>query len=657
MSRFIELYSGNRNRNQYPLASSFEVPFSSTLQNATPDKSLDPIVDGAIYYSFSLANQNLPAYEGTFQAGSSPSSPLLDPNQSPNYSYINNFFIGYTIINITSGDFKTVRSYNPTTASITMDSPFTVINSGDKYELYADIPSKNSIFIPGEDNNNNPILDFELAYNGYYVVFESPNPNYSNANNSNIFYRKISYYDSINRLAYFDTPLPFDYTGVTTTQRFTLRQSLPSERWTLSTTTFYNTVQPVNPAIGPLVGYVITLPPGASSVDNFYRGKYVYFASNAPETYSPPYPDPYNLLVPVPGLFYPVYGTYYIKAYNGTTRQLSIILNNSASCSGSVLINNNNLPTYLSLGYDSSSFGPPQSGNNIGVLSITNVGGTTYRALLNPPGSVYYSIDIPGPIKFKSGLTYTVSITIRKNPDIQDNSIIFEVFGAYNYLSVPLTDAYQTFTFQWIPVDNNYNFYFYLFDEVVIGPTPYVEWNAFSIFETDTINITSFSRDNFSPLSYNGSIVSQNQTVCCEVSLISLTLPNSPLASGSRIAFYPFVYVEFINATSPSGASNQIIDSNNPNSNKALFMAAIGNVSNPGQQTFVNLSGSGMTQIIKFKPNDNLKFSVYLPDGSPFQPLALEILSPYPPDIRSQIDAVFSFRRIEQQGNSNFTIL
>ena len=127
MSRFIELYSGNRNRNQYPLASSFEVPFSSTLQNATPDKSLDPIVDGAIYYSFSLANDNLPAYKGTFQAGSSPSSPLLDPNQSPNYSYINNFFIGYTIINITSGDFKTVRSYNPTTASITMDSPFTVI--------------------------------------------------------------------------------------------------------------------------------------------------------------------------------------------------------------------------------------------------------------------------------------------------------------------------------------------------------------------------------------------------------------------------------------------------------------------------------------------------------------------------------------------------
>jgi hypothetical protein len=136
-----------------------------------------------------------------------------------------------------------------------------------------------------------------------------------------------------------------------------------------------------------------------------------------------------------------------------------------------------------------------------------------------------------------------------------------------------------------------------------------------------------------------------------------MTLPNLPLSAGSRIAFYPFVYVEFVNATSPSGASSQIIYSNNPKSNKALFMAAVGAVSNPGQQTFVNLTGAGMTQIIKFKPNDNLRFSVYLPDGSPFEPLALEILSPYPPDIRSQIDAVFSFRIIDQQGNSNFTIL
>lgn len=654
MARFIELYSGNRNRNQYPLVSSFEVPFSSTLQNASPDKSADPIIDGSIYFSFTLSPPTIPAYTGNFAAGSSTSVPILDVNQAPGYSYVTNFFVGYTIVDNTSGESRIVRSYTPSTASITLDSPFSAITAGDAYELYSGFPTKTSLFLPGVDNNNNSILEFELAYNGYFVVFESPNPNYSNANNSNIFYRQISYYDNINRIAYFDEPLTFDYSTVVTSQQFTLRQSLPSERWTLSTATFYNTIQPVNPLIGPLVGYVITLPPGASSYDNFYRGKYVYFSSNAPETYSPPYPDPYMLDVPLPGLFYPVYGSYYIKAYNGSTRQLSIILD--TFCSSTSFSNNKNLPTYLSLGYDSSAFGPPASGVNTGILSVANVGGTTYRALLSSP-SIQYSMYVIGPVKFKPGLTYTISINIRKNADIQANSISMLVFGAYNYKSSYLTNVYQTFTFQWTPINDSYNLYLNFVDAVLTGPTPYVEWDAFSIIETDTINITSFCRDNFSPLSYNGSIVSQNQTVCCEVSLISMTLPNLPLSAGSRIAFYPFVYVEFVNATSPSGASSQIIYSNNPQSNKALFMAAIGAVSNPGQQTYVNLSGGGMTQTIKFKPNDNLRFSVYLPDGSPFEPLALEILSPYPPDTRSQIDAVFAFRRIEQHGNSNFTIL
>ena len=491
MSRFIELYSGNRNRHQYPLASSFEVPFSSTIQNASPDKSTDPIVDGSIYFSFTLSPPTIPAYTGVFAAGSSTSSPILDVNQSPGYSYVNNFFIGYTIVDNTSGERRIIRSYSPSTASVTLDSPFSAITVGDAYELYSGFPTKTSLFLPGVDNNNNPILDFELAYNGYFVVFESPNTNYSNANNSNIFYRKISYYDNIIRQAYFDEPLPFDYNTVTDSQHFTLRQSLPNERWTLSTATFYNTIQPVNPLIGPLVGYVITLPPGASSSDNFYRGKYVYFSSNAPETYSPPYPDPYMLDVPLPGLFYPVYGSYYIKAYNGSTRQLSVLLD--SYCSGISFSTNKNLPTYLSLGYDSSAFGPPDSMYNNGILSVTNVGGTTYRANLGSP-SVQYSLYISGPVKFKAGLTYTISINIRKNANIQANSVSMLVFGAYNYKSPYLTNVYQTFTFQWTPTNDNFNLYLNFVDAVLSGPSPYyVEWDAFSMIETDTINITSVS--------------------------------------------------------------------------------------------------------------------------------------------------------------------
>ena len=53
-----------------------------------------------------------------------------------------------------------------------------------------------------------------------------------------------------------------------------------------------------------------------------------------------------------------------------------------------------------------------------------------------------------------------------------------------------------------------------------------------------------------------------------------------------------------------------------------------------------------MRQTIKFKPNDSLRFSVYLPDGTLFLPVKQDTQSPYIPDPALQIDAVFSIRRL-----------
>ena len=96
------------------------------------------------------------------------------------------------------------------------------------------------------------------------------------------------------------------------------------------------------------------------------------------------------------------------------------------------------------------------------------------------------------------------------------------------------------------------------------------------------------------------------------------------------------------------GASKQIIYSNNPNSNRALFIAPVTQLLQPEANTFITLSGGTMSQIIKFKPNDNLKFSVYLPDGSLFQTLDIDTLPPYSHQPDLQIDAVFSITRIDQ---------
>lgn len=169
---------------------------------------------------------------------------------------------------------------------------------------------------------------------------------------------------------------------------------------------------------------------------------------------------------------------------------------------------------------------------------------------------------------------------------------------------------------------------------------------ANTVTSGNVVEILVFSRDNHVPFRYNGSVASQQEFVCYELELINLVLPNKTLnvGHGNRIAFYPYVYVEFSNVN--SGASSTYIYSNNPNANGMLFRAVIDDVSNPVISAFVNIDGGGMKQTIKFKPNDNLKFSVKLPNGELFQTLEAETFAPEEPNAEIQISALFSIRRI-----------
>jgi hypothetical protein len=161
----------------------------------------------------------------------------------------------------------------------------------------------------------------------------------------------------------------------------------------------------------------------------------------------------------------------------------------------------------------------------------------------------------------------------------------------------------------------------------------------------DTINIVTFSHDNYSPLNYIGSMVSINETVCYEVAILRLILPNVPLRTGARIAFYPYVYVELTNITSPTGASQNIFYSNNPESGRALFIVPSRDMVAPINSHFVKLIGR-TRQTIKFKPNDSFRFSVYLPTGELFLPSQDDLMSPYDPNYRLQIEAIFAIKRL-----------
>ena len=658
--RFLELYSGNRNRILYPLQSYFEIPFAPSLQNVDYKQFQDQNVNGSIYFSYGLATKDTPLVIGTFREVvfgvpySSKRNAYLDPQQNPTgiflnnipgylnisfYSLVTNYYKGFILIDNTSGEANTISSFNPSTGLITFDQPFsTTLTSGNTYSIYPPLPTENYVFVPFIDINYNVSLDYETSYNGYYIVFETPNPNYSNDSNSNIFYRKISYYDPKYRVAYFEEPLPFNYSETKTIQDFTIRKNLPMERWTLDTETYNNRICQ-NPVAGPLIGLIMTLPEGASKVDNYYKGKYVYFSGNQAESYNPPYPNPDTLDIPIPNTFYPIYGIYYIKAYNGTTRELSICQDlTQTSCSP--VISSFAPPTFKVLDYNSSNF----DGSD-GFLTPVNIAGSEYAVYPTLIDFPYTGILFLTPQLYETGRKYKITWRIK----YQDmDSAFFEVIGpSETYLSTyttTMSNTYTTFEFTITPIKPILYFRFYM-DISVPTINSGIVWDLFQMETIDTINICSFSKEVAQPLNYTGSTVSQNGAVCYEISLLNLTLPNVPLLTGSRIAFYPYVYIELSNSTSPTKAAPGTIYSNNPNSKRALFIAAVGQVSQPNLGTFLTLS-CRMKKTVKFKPNDNLLFRVFLPDGTLFQTLLPDILTPYDPDPRLQIQATFSIARV-----------
>ena len=77
-----------------------------------------------------------------------------------------------------------------------------------------------------------------------------------------------------------------------------------------------------------------------------------------------------------------------------------------------------------------------------------------------------------------------------------------------------------------------------------------------------------------------------------------------------------------------------------------VFRATIDDVPNPVISSFVKVDGDGMVQTLKFKPNDNLRFSVRLSDGSVYQTLEPETYGPLPPNPEIQISCLFSIKRL-----------
>lgn len=514
--RYIELYSGSRNREQFPNPASYDIPFAPTRQILDPCQAVDPLCTGPIYYTWQGGN---PFPELTIPAPNPVPPPTQYPSQIgsnqgciflqiPNSSPQLDFYLGYNLKNINTGETRKIKNYDPNLGKFIIDTAYIGASVGDFYTILDPSDQNTCIYIPSNDLYGNQILMYDNAYEGYYIIDEN-----LSSTSGYIVSTRIAYYDFYSQIAKIETPFP---AGWSQTDIFTIRKTVPQEKFILDIPNTSNDSIFVAPPTSNFPGYslpgiVMYLPQGQGDRSkDIYVGKYVYHSYNQ-----------------------------------------------------------NLTPT---------SNANPKSNKNIfggGIYGLFPIKASQYNSMTN---RVELLIDVN-----------------KKNGPIEN-------------IKIP-------------------NYYILT-------------------AEGSAINIVSFLKDNFSPLNYNGTMVSVNESVCYEIELVSLIMPNLPLVTGSRLVFYPFVYVELVNITSPSGASNDLIYSNNPASNRALFIVPVTDTNQPVSSSFMKIA-SPMSQTVKFKPNDSLRFRVYLPDGRLFETVKSDNLSPYPPNGRLQIEAVFSIKRFQ----------
>jgi len=184
---------------------------------------------------------------------------------------------------------------------------------------------------------------------------------------------------------------------------------------------------------------------------------------------------------------------------------------------------------------------------------------------------------------------------------------------------------------------------------------------------TDGIEVNAYTNDNAFAMIYSGTMT-MNQPVCYSVELLSLVLPTFGQPTGMTAELfangiggnwdrYPYVYLHLYNESS-NFTNYRTLYSNNPNSNRALFKVPMSIFS--GDNIFFTLKDAKTIQVVKFRPDLPLRFTITFPNGqipeivprdaahsvSPNVVQIKEQYSPNPPNSLVQVNAIFALNRI-----------
>lgn len=108
-------------------------------------------------------------------------------------------------------------------------------------------------------------------------------------------------------------------------------------------------------------------------------------------------------------------------------------------------------------------------------------------------------------------------------------------------------------------------------------------------------------------------VASQN-SVCCQVRLVSLSLPNLPVCGfNAKLSDFPYLLIAFSNTQGNVADIQGQIYSNVPASTNCNFVCPISNIKNP-ELDFVSIT-TKQYALFRFKPRDSLRFQILLPNG------------------------------------------
>ena len=290
--------------------------------------------------------------------------------------------------------------------------------------------------------------------------------------------------------------------------------------------------------------------------------------------------------------------------------------------------------------FNLSSFESVSSGRTLTfkVYSGSGLGGTLLYTgsvvLNNTLQQSNYTLNLPTPqVSLFTPNTYTLSL--------QDTTAGGAATGNVTLQGIKTNSSFVSYNSDFYPYMNIQT------PSAIITFSPPKDFSQFLNNGSDLIEFNVSAIENFYPL--HVAFKDPSRTTYYALNLKYLSIPNKTfqIPTGGTLKNFPYIYVQLFN-DGKVGSLNTI-SSDNPSSTYAVFKVPI-NCANPNTPTFFyNLTGKCNPVIVRFRPDQNIRFRLTTPNGI-ILVQAPDFTPPLFPNPLSQVAALFTVYPVDAYG-------